>query len=419
MKRKALTQIQSWYEKESSLPLIIKGPKGVGKTRLVFDFLGEYDGNKVYLNLEQNPGLSQLFQSNDEEYIVRELQEYFSLEPTKETILILDECRQQKEILFSILTEYASYARYKFIIITSTEIQDILANQSRFPDGNCFEELYIMPLDFEEFLAASNNNWYISVIREHFSSCKPLPDIVHQELLYLFYQYMLTGGMPGAINEYLLLESTLNVSEQHQLILDHQIANLKEVYKESLYYKMLQIIDSIDAQLAKKNKKFQYSRIRKGVTASQYSEALRCLKKNRFILSSSPITGEQGSEKLYLYDVGVLVSKAKKNSSSDKLEIHSDLYKGFLENYVAQSLFQNGYELFYWDSKSQAKLDFVLHRGHYYTPIEVFVDDYTKSRSVHGFKEYYQVDTAYKVSAQNFMKKGDVQYVPYYSVFCI
>lgn len=416
MKRKALEDIQLWYQSEPQRPLIIQGPKGVGKTRLVTDFLSTYSGNKIYLNLELNPGLLDLLDPDDVQHTLQAISHYFAIDTSLDTILIFDECNTC-EYLISQMQEYQSQIpMFKFVFISSYPLKqiDIYRKESL--------KYYVIPLhpmDFEEFLEASNNQWYISVIKEHFKSSKPIPDIVHKDLLNLFYEYLLIGGMPAAINEYIFEESILNVSECHYCIQNYQLNSLRQHNSESSYVKLESLYETLDQQLSKKNKKFKYNLIRKGATRNQYLAETKTLEDYEIVLPCLPLGNDVIGQKLYLYDVGILVSKAKMNTFCKEVSTNTELYKGIIENYVAQSLYSKGYSLYFWESGSQAKIDFILKKEETYIPIEVYSDEHTKSKAVSIFSTRYPVSNTIKVSPKNFSKRHNTQYVPLYAVFCI
>jgi hypothetical protein len=94
--------------------------------------------------------------------------------------------------------------------------------------------------------------------------------------------------------------------------------------------------------------------------------------------------------------------------------------KGLIENYVAQTLYANGYHLNYWESSSQAKIDFILYKENQILPIEVKTGDITRSKNLSVFKtKCNHVKEAIKISTRNFEYSGEIKYVPIYAVFCI
>ena len=407
-----MNSIQTWYQTKSRKPLIIKGPKGVGKTRLVTDFLATNSANKIYMNFELNPGLLDLLDPTSMENTIGSINSYFAVNSDQESIFIFDECHLCEEIILQLLSWNNKACLLRFIFISSYPFHISLSVDT------C-EMLTLYPLDFEEFLEATNNQWYISVIREHYKSSSPLPAIVHRDLLNIFYDYLLIGGLPGVINEYLALESVLNVSELHYSIQSHQLNTLRLHNSEASYSKLESLYQTLDLQLSKKNKKFKYNMIRKGATKNQYQSEVDTLQQYGMVLSCLPLEESIIGQKLYLYDVGILVSKTKMNLSYKELRPNSDQYKGFIENYVAQSLVFNGYNLYFWESGSQAKIDFILRKNDAYIPLEIFSDEHTKSKSVNIFTNKYDIPYSIKVSPKNFGRRHNVQYVPLYAVFCV
>ena len=411
-----MDKIQSWYQSKSNRPLIIKGPKGVGKTRLVTDFLSTSPGNKVYANMELNPGLLDLLVPDNIHASIEAISTYFDIDSHTESIIIIDECQGCEYLIEQTLALQEEQNCLRFIFISSYPLS-ILEDSSDTIEH--YDLCTVYPMDFEEFLEAGNNQWYISVIKEHFRTCKAIPDIVHNDILNLFYDYLLIGGMPAAINEYMAFESILNLSEIHYNIQNHQLNSLRLHNSESSYAKLEGFYHTLDLQLAKKNKKFKYNLIRKGATRNQYLDETETLLKYSLILPCQPVEEGITGQKFYLYDVGVLVSKAKMNTCSKEVSTNTELYKGITENYVAQSLSANGYPLYFWESGSQAKIDFMLPKDNTYIPIEVFSTEHTKSKAINILANTYEIPYSIKVSPKNFAKKQGIQYVPLYAVFCI
>ncbi len=411
-----MEDIQSWFQAEPPRPLIIKGPKSVGKTTLVTDFLSTYSGNKVYMNLELNPGLMNLIHMDNMESTISSIATYFDIDAKMDGIIIFDECQLCNELIPRIITFQSQVTNLRFIFISSYPLENLTR---RFRRASDYTLIHIGPMNFDEFLEVSNNHWYISVIKEHFKSLKPIPDIVHNDILNLFYEYLLIGGMPAAINEYLAMESILNISEVHYWIQNHQLNSLRLHNSVSSYVKLESLYHTIDMQLSKKNKKFKYNIIRKGATRNQYLTETKTLEDYGLLLPCQPIDDKINGLKLYLYDVGILVSKAKMNTNLKELDTSSDLYKGILENYVAQNFTSKGYPLYFWESDSQAKIDFILSTKDGYVPVEVYSNEHTKSKAVSIFSNRYDIPYTIKVSPKNFSRQRNIQYVPLYAVFCI
>lgn len=417
MKRKLLNQLVKWYENNTNSPLLLYGPKGVGKTRLIFDFINTYNENKVYINFEHNPMLSNLFKHTDEQIVIQKISDYFHIPSTDQTIIVLDEITFCTEVFEFLEHDLSKYPHLKFILISSFHLPKVEQTVS-----NKLMKLRLYPLDFEEFLDATGYVWYISVIREHYITNQPIPDILHEELLDIFDEYLMVGGMPLAVNEYITLNSALNISEQHMLITNHYFTSLKNRMSEGEYLKAFQIYQTIDEQLSKKNKKFQYNLIRKGATRKIYENAMSNLVDDYFVIPSSKLCPSkiEDSNKIYMFDTGLLLTKAKKSMSSTIVENDSVFYRGLLENNIAVELHSKGYSLNYWESNSLAKIDFVIEKNGIILPIEVRETSHTRSKALSIFKTAFpSTNESIKISPKNFSYNNSVKYVPLYATFCI
>lgn len=412
MKRKVLETLKKWYDAKEQNIIYLYGAKGVGKTRLVYDFLNDCNAKKAYLNFELTENLKQLLDGETMEEIVSSIATYFEFHRNEEVIFVFDECYFVENKISTIVEQAKFLTNAKIILISSYNIERL----ENYPT-DVLPILQVYPLDFEEFLEVGSNKWYINVIREHFASCKPIPEIVHQELLSLFYDYILIGGMPAAVNEYYMMDSILNLGEQHILLLNHQRKSLSTIVEESTYGKAMAMLDTIDMQLAKKNHNFQYSIIRKGATKNQYHYAKKVLVSNHVMLEATSL--DKKHHKLFLYDTGILSTKTKQRKFDIEHAINPILWKGLLENYVAQTLVSLGYPLEYWESEASAKIDFIIQKKSGYLTAEVYCDENTKSKAVSIFKENHSCIGSYKISSKNFYRKNRVQYVPYYAVFCM
>lgn len=418
-----INKLLEWKETTQKRPILLTGTRGVGKTYLAFDFAKAYYGESIYINFEREPYLYDIFTTNNSSSIGDSLNTYFHLpESSHPILLILDEISACPNILTVI--EMVSKATVSYHIITISSI---------FEEFNGIDDIFIQlqlyPLDFEEFLIATGNNWYIEVIRLHFELNKKLPDIVHQELLTLFEDYLQVGGMPSAVNEFINTETKYNVSEQHRILMNSYLSDVNQHNVDGDALKVRQVFSTIDKQLIKENHKFQYTLIRKGATYAIYADALkyihdtffgiRCNKLGDVSQDLNPSSFRNDIQlvfKLYMPDVGMLYSTIRTTHQV----ISEQIRKGIIENYVAQSLTSKGYYLNFWESSSQAKIDFIIIKGQQIIPIEVKTNDSTRSKNISVFKPKcsYMTDSI-KISTKNFEYSNNVKYVPIYAVFCI
>ena len=413
MKRKLLDKIIDWNLETPNTPLVISGARGVGKTYLIYNFAKEHYGANLYFNFEQNYNVRSLF-SSDCIQTIKNINTYFeTMVDYNITILILDEFSQCENVI-SFINNIASYNEKNdekiHIICANSDVNNIEINYSL----NA-KTLTLYPFDFEEFLIATNNEWYVEAIRDHFYTNKPLPDIVHEELLDIFNNYMYIGGMPSVINEYTIMDSYINISEKQNLLTNSNLSDLRSKISDGEFVKVMSVYNTISSQLMKENKKFQYSIIRRGATRKIYENTINYLCSTGYISKCNKYmdSPEDDNFKLYMNDVGILYSMSK--------NIYNEEFnKALIENYVLQNLISNNNVVTFWESKSQAKIDFVAQKGDKLYAIEVKNGNNTRSKNYSIFKEMHPENTGLiKISTKNFTLSKGVKYIPLYAVFCI
>lgn len=415
MKRKLIDKLIEWKDKgkDSRLkPVLITGSRGGGKTYLSFDFGKSFFKDIIYINFERDSKLAALFHEKDPDGILDNISEYFQKPVSKDTtILILDEIGICDHAIQFIVQLKDRKVPVNIIATSSKPLEYIEYGQEL---KKCVEQLILYPFDFEEYLWATGYEWYSDIIREHYISNKKIPDIVHKELLDIFEQYLIVGGMPRAINEYINTEAFINISEQHNSILEGFYSDAENLMNENLHIKVKNIFATMDMQISKKNKKFQYKLIRKGATKNLYMDGIDFMNASNMTIKVQKIDSDQF--KLYLCDVGLQLSMIKKGSiKTDQLEAR----KGLIENYIAQNLISGHREIYFWESNAQAKIDFIIKDCLNVMPIEVSTDNNTRSKSLSIIKNTYDIQKSIKISTNNFDLKNNIKYVPLYAVFCI
>jgi predicted AAA+ superfamily ATPase len=429
LKRKLIDSLIQWKTEDNGKPILLTGAKGVGKTYLAYDFAKAFFERICYLNFENNYQVLELLNSQDTATLKDKFMTYFQLNPMDEInqrILILDEISFNTEAIIHLINqELSGIFRYIICISSYPLSQDITL---------AMKSLCVYPLEFDEFLRATSNEWYIETIQNHYLTCQKIPEIVHKELLALHQLYLIIGGMPGVINEYLNLSTTINVSEQHRFLLGSYRDHIQRDYADSDSLKMLQVYDSIIPQLQKDNKKFQYKLIRKGTTHAMYKEAIAKLCDNSYVVKCNRITTDQIREKsfpaddwsnshsvanfkLYLPDTGLL--NTRRNEEGNRANQKSIYDKVLLENYLAGSLQTKHYPFVFWESESMAKVDFIYQKDNQIYPVEIFDSENTRSKSISVLKQCCEFPYAIRISSRNFEYSNQIKYVPYYAVFCL
>lgn len=424
MKRNAVTNLIEWKESGTTVPFLLVGTKGTGKTYLAMEFATAYYPQFLYVNFELNKSAKCFFEEKLSvgDSLSEVIAAYFQMDERylSELIVILDEI-SYCPMLWTALTEPVTIPLLVISGLLPSETDIISSSTNSSSEEiveksieNIFWICRLFPLGFDEFLSAVGSDWYIDIIQGHFQNIKPVPDIVHQELLALFEEFLIVGGMPAAVNEYISSKSIYNVSEVHSMVKCRMQSVLDALYEEKDSGKGAQVLQVLPEQLKKENKKFRFNLIRKGVTYSLYKESIDALVQCGMVLRIN----EQKKEshfKLYLPDVGML-------SSAFCGEDSEEIKKALLENYVMQTLVASGIDsLCFWESEAQAKVDFILVRNNCETPVELRTSIGGKAKSIASYQaangksgEHY-----YRFGFENFYSTSVLTQIPYYAVFCI
>ena len=430
MERKIVNKLIEWKNNPSRQPLIITGARQVGKTYSALMFGKEYYKNTVYLNMEDNLLLQNVFERDlNSDRIIREISVLScqSIIPN-ETLIIFDAIHANLRAQSSLKNFNNDISEYHIIALSS--LPDVLVNKGNelYPSGDV-DTLKMYPLDFEEFLVATGNTTLIELIKECYQKFSPLS--VHEKALDLYKTYLIVGGMPRAVQEYIRTNDFNFVIATQKAINDAYIADMAKYATTSETTKIMAAWASIPAQLSKENKKFQYKVIKSGARAYEYETPLDWLRFAGIINKCVRISegklplaayADNDSFKVYMMDTGLLCSKFGIAPNVILSGLSSfDGFKGALaENYVCQSLVVNGFTPYYWASPGKAELDFVLQdsQGNV-IPLEVKSSDNVRAKSMSNFVSLYKSDHAIRVSTRNFGFENGIKSIPLYAVFCL
>lgn len=430
MKRKIESQLQRWKEDRAGrMPLIVNGARQVGKTYVLRKFGEEYFKNVVYINLETNQSVASYFEDNiSPERLIRylEMAAGGKIIP-EETLIIFDEIQACERALTAL--KYFCEETPEYHIVAAGSLLGVAINRQNysFPVGK-IKTITLYPFDFEEYLWARGQDLLCDEIRAAYSRIQPLPDALHRMAIELYREYLVVGGMPACINAFLKRKSFLDVPDVQSGILDNYIADMAKYASNADSVKIRACYQSIPAQLAKENKKFQYKVVQRGGTATIFGASIEwlnlagvVLKCQRLSQAYEPISvyADLTAFKLYMGDVGLLVMKSGM-SQQTILSGEGNLFMGAVaENYVAQQLVAKDYDLYYWESGGKAELDFVLQKGSDIVGIEVKAGEHVRSRSLNVFVNAYKPAYSIRFSLKNFGSDEKVNYVPLYAVFCV
>jgi predicted AAA+ superfamily ATPase len=430
MERKISHKLLEWKKSSGRMPLIVTGARQVGKTYSLLEFGRKYYKNVVYFNFENNAGLTAVFERDlNPERIVRELS-IIAGESIyeKDTLLIFDEIQACERALTSL--KYFCEDAPNYHLAAAGSLLGVTLNRSKFsfPVGK-INKITLYPLDFEEFLMALKKQDGLTMIRECFENNSFFP--ASNEYIDLYKTFLLVGGMPFIVNEYLKNKDFMQVFNLQSTINDAYISDMVKYAQATETNRILSAFNSIPAQLAKENRKFQYKYIKTGARAYEFENALdwlqtagiarKCVRVSEGLYPLE-LFAHHNSFKIYLSDTGLLSSKFNlaHNIVLSDLSGFENIKGAMAENYVFSTLITNGYTPFYWESDGKAEVDFVIqNREGKIIPIEVKSSEHNRSKSLNQFVNKYKPDYSIRISTKNFGFENGIKSIPLYAVFCI
>ncbi|MCL1804280.1 MAG: ATP-binding protein [Eubacteriaceae bacterium] len=432
MKRAISNELTKWKSKPKRMPLLVYGARQVGKTYTIREFGNEHFNRIVYINLETDALANSWFDGSIEpSRIIKLLESHVKMKiDPKDTLIFLDEVQSCERALTSLKYFNENAPEYPIIAAGSLLGVSIKRENHSFPVGNV-DSLTLYPFTFEEFLWSLDESLLLDEIRESFQKSTPIHASLHQKANELYKIFLIVGGMPASILEYLNYGSLASVPDVQNRIVNDYIADMAKYASDSEAVRIRQAFSSIPSQLAKDNKKFQYKVVRKGGSSRVFSEAIDWLEASKTVNKCYGLTTPEvplnaykdfSSFKLYMCDTGLLVmaSQTPQSIILSDIGIDNRFMGAIAENYVAQHFAASGKSLLYWksDSKSggQAEIDFVLQEGASIIPVEVKAGEHTRSRSLSVFASRYKPPYSIRISSKNFGYENGIKSVPLYAV---
>ena len=419
MERNIEKYLLSWKKDLIRKPLVIYGPKQVGKTFTAINFGKKEYKNIAYFNTYNNEALVNLFAK---EKAIDKIILNLSLLADEtiledDTLIILDNLTDIN-IINGLKLFGSSQSKYNIIAITSKSLLNkFKAEELQFRG--------MFPMSFEEYLIAHNERTMAELIRESYNKRKTCP--FHKVALDLFQRYLITGGMPEVIDAELRGFSDNELDAIKQKIID--VYEKEVINNEKLIDipRSIEIIDSIPNQLSKKNKKFQYGTIKTGTRKNDYKSSIDYLIENQLLYHSYKITTvksplsscrHKDSFKLYVPDEGLLFTMLHLNYK--KMITDENSKEILYENHIAKTLTELGYSIYYYQSEGKAEVNFVIQdRMGTIIPIEITTRKDSKAKSLSVFMSKYIVKQGIRITENNFSTKKDIRYIPIYAVFCL
>ncbi len=434
LRRKMDNRLLAWKREKGHLPLIVKGARQVGKTETIRRFGARNYERVVEVNFATMPRFREIvrdgYSVSDVLRNLTRIDPSVRLEPGR-TLLFFDEIQAFPDITTS-LKPFAQDDR--FDVVCSGSLLGIHYKSVSQVSVGYKTDVDMDSMDFEEFLwARGYGNDFTEDILDRLVSARPLRTVDATVLRDLFLDYCTLGGMPHVVERFVSrgsFEGTLAI--QRQIVADYR-ADVRK-YAEGLdQARILNVFESIPAQLAKENKKFQLSKVEKGARFKDYRGCVEWIcdagiarKCHCLSLPELPLRGNYDPDrfKLYMADTGLLVSLLDEETQMD-VRANRNLggYKGGLyENIVAEALAKSGFGLFYWKREdSTLEEDFFVRSGDDLVPVEVKATD-GRSQSLRTLlkgKRYADIRWGVKFKDGNVGFENNILTLPHCTAFLL
>lgn len=445
MKRKLYLELMDWKENDAGrTALLIDGARRVGKSYIAEEFAKtEY---KSYILVDFNRTGSDvrdlfLHYLDDLDTFFMYLSAYYNVPLyQRESLIIFDEVqlfpRARAAIKYLVADGRYDYLETGSLMSIRKNVQDIVIPSEE-------RHVFMYPLDFEEFLWAMENHTLMDIIRTCYEKKRPMGQVMHRKAMDYFRQYLIVGGMPQAVQEYIRTRDFHRVDRVKRDILTLYRADMAK-YAGGYERKVESIFDEIPAQLQRHEKKFRLSSLKKEARFREYEDALFWLDDamivNICFNSTAPNVGlklnmDRLTLKCYMADTGLLISHAfdengivseelYKKLLFDKLDVNLGM---IMENIAAQMLRANGHKLYFYsnpsrsDAASRMEIDFLISKNkinsrHNISPIEVKSGkNYTLS-SLRKFMKKFREEThiPYVLHTSDLKEDEGILFLPLY-----
>lgn len=429
--RKIEKKIIDWIN-NSKKALLIDGARQVGKTYIIRNVLESEGCEYIEFNLLKTPELVDLLAKSES---VEDMIANLSLFADKpfvrgKTFIFFDEIQKYKELATKVKF-WVDEGSFRYVFSGSL-LGVELHNIKSAPVGY-LTTLTMYPMDFEEFLQIYNFTDDLKAsLHRSFIERTPVNDVVHERMMRIFNMYLNVGGMPAAVEKFRETRNLEDVIKEHEDIVQQYKMDFTRYEVEEKKPYLTQIYDLIPAELNDKNKRFNFSDLKKGLKFSRSEDNFIWLVSAGVALpvynTTEPVLplmlNEQSSLfKLFLSDVGMLTSIYGRPTKMQLLTDNCDINNGALyENVVAQELKARGFKLYYYNSKRLGELDFVIEYKGRVQPIEVKSGkSYNRHSALNNVLQVpnYSIQEAFILSNYNVEVDENRIYYPIYMIMFI
>lgn len=445
LKRKVYQKLLDWkIQSNGKTAILIEGARRIGKSHIAEYFGKEEYKSYIIVDFSRiNPQIIDVFENDimDLNCFFEKLSLFYGVKLyERDSLIIFDEVQlypKARQLIKHLVADGRfDYLETGSLITLKKNTKDIVIPSEE-------ECINMYPLDFEEFLWAQGDDMTYDYVRRCFEKQVPLGEAIHRKVMNMFRRYMLVGGMPQAVIEYLEhndFESTDKIKRQILKLYRDDVTKFADGYES----KVLAIFDGVPSQLSKHEKKYKLSSLKKEAKFRDYEDSFMWLDDAKVINvcfnSCDPNVGLRLNEdrltlKCYMADTGLLFS----HTFSDTELTEDEIYKAilfdslsinegmFLENIVAQMLVSRGYHLFFYsrndreDKNNRMEIDFLIRKGKKICPLEVKSSAYNKHSSLDKFANKFsgKVGNKFIVYTKDLKCEDDIVYLPIYMMLCL
>ncbi len=430
LKRKVTQKLKEWKDKPKHRPLVIKGCRQCGKTVAVLDFAQHNYAHVVYVNFFEKAAYRSIFQGNlDVDTITMMMTTMLGaqavFEPGK-TVIVLDEIQECPEARTALKFFYLD-GRYDVIATGSLLGVEGYGRTPRSIPVGYETTMRMVPMDFEEFLWANEiPDAAIDLLRSCLQKEEQVPLALHEKIRELLLQYVVVGGMPAVVQEFVDSHNLAEVLSMQRDLVHTYEDDMVKYAAERDKVRIRACFRSIPVQLAKENKKFQFSLVERRGTSEKLSSAINWLEDAGLVarcrnlsVPELPLNGnaEESVFKLYLMDTGLFISMLDDGTQADILQGNLLGYKGAIfENLVADFFHKMGRKLYYFRKTSGLEIDYVIRYRGEASLIEVkAANGNAKSmRTVLSHPDKYHVAQGIKLADTQVGRSGQILTLPLY-----
>ena len=412
MKRACMSFLQDWLKSDDRKPLVIRGARQVGKTWIVKELAKSNKKKLLELNFERKPELTSLFESNDPQKIILNISSIFGDVDPQESILFLDEIQVAPELLAKL--RWFAEEIPELPVVAAGSLLDLVLGELKFsmPVGR-INYMYLEPLSFEEFLLAKKPALLNYI--EQYNLDLQIPIAIHNELIEIFKEYIIIGGMPQAVSSWMSKNSLMAVNQIYNDLITTYRDDFNKYTGRLSIERLNEVLTAVPFFLGQK---FMYSKVNSDVQAGSIKQALNlicsariCHKINASAGNGVPLGAEiqEKNLKVMLLDVGLC--SAMLDLAFNQLTTIKDISlinRGGISEQVTGQILRTivpcyvDPTLYYWQRAakgSNAEVDYLIQHQNKVIPLEVKAGSTGSLKSLHLFMSLKKLDVAARVNS--------------------